>query len=398
MSSKRLFAKSNPIVIKVGYSCLHGAFLLILAILALNIDYNFAPEESQIKSTLFIDDLLSTKSDLSGDYTFIDVSASKVVVPRVDLNGNQALTDRKALSRLFKQISNKPDQPIICDLLFDIETNQDEEFSKTIKQVNGLILPFSQEGNQVLNPYLRGVNTGYAGYQQSSGLYSSDKLLKYQYSTPSGAATIPLKIVEQISGMTARKTLGLLWLKGKVYFNTIIYENYISISDLDAAGGKSKLIPLNEIVDLLEADQKTFYDQFFRGKTIIIGDFSGDLHPTYSGKVPGSLILTNLIIGFLKGDNQLSLSWLLFMLLSFSLLSYLVFYPPIVFEKVINYFKNTPFGSALVEFFTFFLITGFLSLVSFLLFHKHIDVVLISLYLTAVTLYLEFKANKKNKL
>jgi len=384
---------------KTGLSLLHGVLLLLLTALALNIDYNFGPEETLVKSTVFLDELLHKRKDYTSDFVFIDVSASKQLIDRPDRGGNQAITDRAMLTRFFKAIAKKQQyqKTVLCDLMFDQPTISDDSLKYFLFRTEGIIIPYSKENNRSILPVFNDITQGYSGYKRSKGVYSSDNLVKYQYVNGSGEKTIPLKMAEHTMGMESDYKLGLLWLGENIFFNSIIYEKYIGMSDIQNTESGSKMIPLDEIVILLESNNDDFIEKFTRDKYIIIGDFENDLHQTYNENEPGSLIIANLLISLKLGTNQITFGWIIFMLICFSLLSAIILFPTKSIISALERMKETTIGVMVLEFFTFFLITGLISFLSFIFFRKHIDIFFVSIYLTGISLIKEYFNERNNK-
>lgn len=389
----------NRIFQRFIYSLLHAVGLLLLATIALNLDYNFATEETEVSNAVFLGNLLGQQVDVTTNFTFINVSGSKVLIPRPDSTGNEAITDRKKLISLFAAISRQKSSAkfILCDLIFDKVTAFDAELERSMNAIPNIVVPYGKEGDTALMPYFKNISTAYAGYKVSSGTQSYNNLLKFQYVADSKMETIPLKLLEIEKKMNSEYRLGLIWLDKGVYFNNSIFEARIKASDLNRKDGSSLIIPLDEILKLLKANESLFTKQFFDGKNVIIGDFESDQHETYAGTMPGSLILTNLFLGMQSGDNQITLNWIWFMLAMFTILSWLVLFPAPIFQHIDSKLRSTAIGPSLIELLTFCMISWFISLISYLLFHKHIDVFFISIYLTVLSSVRSFLVKSKQK-
>lgn len=75
-------------------------------------------------------------------------------------------------------------------------------------------------------------------------------------------------------------------------------------------------------------------------KIIIVGDMAlGDIHYTLAGRTEGPLIVANSLITLLEDYNKFSYTYLLYLIFSFSLISYLTFYPEVLLRLSKRRFK-----------------------------------------------------------
>lgn len=366
----------------------HGAGFTLLSFLAVYLSANFELEKSKTAAVVFVRSLFGDKPDYTRQFTFIDVSASKTLVSRADGSGNLPVTDRDALGQLFKAISQgeQTHKLILCDLLFDHETTSDADLGRSMSTVDRLILPSSGKEPAALIPFLKEIITGDPGYRVSSGLYTYDGFFKYQYVSQSGLKTLPLKMFELSRRQTSsyHSGTGLVFLDNKTFANHTILNSRITLQDLSDQEGGTRLVPLNELLALLKVNRKFFYDQYFRAKYVIIGDFENDMHATFLGEMPGSLILTNLFLGLVYGDSQITFAWLSYLFVAFSILAALVIYPFEWMHRMHARLSKTAIGAFLPEAFLIVLLVWLIAFFSFYIFQKYTDVLLISFYLIII--------------
>ncbi len=395
----RIFNRNNfnkLLQSKILRSLLHSLVLVLLAVIALNLDYNFAAEEEQVKLLSNLNAIFHTKKDYTGQFVFIDVSGSKALVPRQDEAGNYVITDRMQLATFFTLLNKQPTDYnyIVCDLLFDLPSDNDSILSQQIDATPRVVFPYSRETAGISFPVTKNAQTAYAGYKISSGLQSTPDIVKYQYLPEPGLRTIPLVLYENSRNRAAVVNAGLLWFGSQAWFNNTIFDPRISNENLVDTAGNSKLMPLGDIINLL-THHPELLKTLFKNKTILIGDFENDVHETYAGKMAGPLIISNLFLGLQQEDNKISGWWLLYLLVVCWLLSYLLLYPPERFEKVEACLKKTILGNLLPDLLFCALLVFVASFFSYLIFHKHIDVVLVALYMTGFHFVRERIKNKK---
>jgi hypothetical protein len=79
------------------------------------------------------------------------------------------------------------------------------------------------------------------------------------------------------------------------------------------------------MLDLGDVEQmgKDFYDQHFKGKIIVLGNFGGsDTHATSVGDMHGSLILFNVYLSLREGKHNVSWLWVDALAILFTVLAY----------------------------------------------------------------------------
>ena len=130
----------------------------------------------------------------------------------------------------------------------------------------------------------------------------------------------------------------------------------------------------------------SFYDDFLKNKFIVIGNFETDTHYTPIGKMYGPLILIDAYISLKNGRARLSWGWILFMVASLSVTSYILFFvkikPP---EVKVSPWIDFILHNFLNKIFCFLTICSVIVFLSELLFSIQITISLLFLYLTYVS-------------
>lgn len=396
----------TPLPKKVLLACLHGIFLFILTLFALNIDYTFQLEERFITATSSAWQVFHNSPDDSREFTFIDVSGSPRLLDRADGTGDDIITNREKLARLFDRIAllGGPQQPIvICDLLFEKRSPDDARLRQSMGHLQKLIIAFSKDEKGVLLPVFSDVPRAYVGYPVSSGFNSSSKLVKFDLRPETGVNSLPLEWAETQRDVRADKRFGLLFWNDGVYLNSIIPDIRIPATRIAGKDGTSKILSLEEALQLLSIPDSALYTSLFKARTFVIGDFHADNHDYYGGRIPGVVLLTNIFLGLQAGDNKITLLWVLFMIGCLSLLSWIFLYPPRwenpglqKLQERMKWLQENILGQFVGDMLGFGLLLWLLSFLSFLFFHKHADVVFIDIYLS-VTATIRFCIHASKK-
>jgi hypothetical protein len=375
------------------------AFLIMLFCwIWLQIIYTLDIEAFQVKtSSLIKKALTNNNSSFANEFVFIDISGNKQLVPRDDGSGDDLITNRAKLDTFFRFINkNSHYRYILCDVFFEKILPGDSAFRETLAATPRLIIPENETEEGIQPALFTETEQGLTSYSISSGYHSSSDLVKYPLLHTPSARSIPLMMHERITGQRSASLMGLLWQKGRVSFNHFIPSFRIEPEHLNI-DSVNKVMPLNYLLQGMTYADSTFYDNIFRDKYIVIGDFKTDYQSTVLGPMPGPLILANIYLALREGDNNISIWWILYVWMAFTLLAYLVFFPP----KKIRQWENKLIGSAgnilfaLEELALSMIVLWLLSLISYLLFNKHLDVVVPSVLLSILALVIKIRNHQQ---
>lgn len=396
--SKSATGRTKTIWMKIFYAAGAGLLLCVLSWLAILIPYNFAFEETQLSAQAGLLRLMRSEPAPLDSFLFIDVSKNKKLVPFESGEGQELQTDRDKLRILFETIAKQSTQThrsIVCDIIFDKPGKSDQRLEKALLATKDLLIPYGEVDGVAAMPVFEDVPRAYAGYDVSRGPQASSKFLKYRL-WPGSDKTIPWTLFERWQGVQGDKHLGFIWLNGRAYMQNLIPEIRMMPDQLIESGG-NRVLPLGEVINLLLANDSLFYEELLANKHIYIGDFSTDLHDTYAGTMPGTLILANLYWSVREGDGRVSFGWLLFLWVAFSLVSYFILYPPEFLEKRTRKMEQYWLGMLLLCLLSLTLLFWLVSFLSWWWFSKPLDIVFVTL---AFTIWVEVRAflnRNKNK-
>ena len=135
-----------------------------------------------------------------------------------------------------------------------------------------------------------------------------------------------------------------------------------------------------------------------KNKFIIIGDFENDVHMTYLGRMPGTLILWNSYLSLYKHHVIISFKWLLMLSFFYFIISYWIIIHP---ERKLNELHKkikVPFlTSFLINYVSFVGVMVLINIFSYFYFGTFVSLFYLATYLTFIQVIIEkFPQWKKN--
>jgi len=177
-------------------------------------------------------------------------------------------------------------------------------------------------------------------------------------------------------------------MDGSPVCNEVIPEFYYRKRDLQAGA----YIDLGQMLSTGD----TFFDEYLKGKYIVVGNFETDLHETYLGKMPGTLILWDTYLTLLRKPPVISISWLIVSWLYYFFLSSFLF-----IKRKPEWYKGLAglplMGKLLTKYISWLGALILLSLISLVCFNIFISLFYISFALTLISVILERRMSLKEK-
>jgi hypothetical protein len=360
---------------KIVISFSHAVLLIVLHLIYFNLNWSLPLEFEMMMMMNKVEIFVGGRGDFDEKkYFFINTAYDPVLTETENEYGEVGkivVTDREKLGKFFEKMAEHGNrhQYILCDILFDLNTNQDSLFAKSIAKVKKIIVPaeYNKEEKRLVPP-LFNVNYAQADYITYEGIVSKIRI----YDSESKSKTLPLKMFEECNNLTIKKNLLGLYYNGN-YIARTIYPRYF----YDRVKMQKNEMSLGSLVNLMEGNDTLFYKDVLQGKILIIGNFTNETHSTFIGPLPGSLILFNTYLTLEAGYHLISLGWFVFALLSFATLCYLEFFnkkKPGISERITwkTHLKNL-LGA------TFWCLV--ISFLSGLIFKIHITIIPLIIYL-----------------
>lgn len=376
-------------------ACLaHSLLLLAFTYIELKSPYTTGEELTMLQLTSGLKRKVFLRKDKPSPdrFLFISVSWDKKLIEKKDEYdtpvGQQPITDRSKIADFLQILNQRPDNHkfITLDIFFEDSTTgqpqDDIRLAAELARTKNLLIPYHMSDSSTPNYPIFKAPLGLADYEPTvEGL-----LIKFSIINGEGHKTMPLLMYENVSGKKFKSGLLVDELGGKPVLSSFILDHRIFQEDVLAPNAPlyHKLY-LNE---LLKLDPEFIHD-FTKDKIIIIGDLDNrvDIHKTIYGDMLGPVILLNAFLALENGDNQITWYFLLFLLCSYMLISYVCFRQVDILEGWL--FRWLPKWLAIPgyvkemmeSFASYLLYFGLLSIFSYMLFNFHLTIFLISIYM-----------------
>lgn len=361
-------------------SFFHGVILTIISILIQGIPWTNSGENTLLQWAIILKRVIfnNDTARYKDQFVFINTSYSNQLISKVDEFGfplgNQVITDRSQLAYFIGALSRINEHNyIIVDIFFEDESEHDSILREEVEKLKRVVIATSinqQTGNSIpiLNKTL-----GLASVETTDDIF-----LKYRLFHHDTLKTIPLIVYEQ--------TIDTNWTKGNffIYHDRLYGFNYfipdIRISQFNLT--ESQDYPFLNLSDIMYLNDQTI-KELIQGRIVIIGDFlENDNFETLTGNISGPLLLTNIYLALVEGDNLITLKFIIFLIVSFFLISLLVIIPDRNLRLKLRY-RNLVIGGS------FLIYLGLTSVLSYIIFNKALNVFILSLYLIGANYLLE---------
>jgi hypothetical protein len=362
----------------------HAFILLAFSAYWMNTSFTYGDEQLLIKwSSIFKRLVLNIDKDPpKKDFIFINVAFDKALIPLQDGLGNEVITDRGKLVQIF-QVIKKHQQDIkftVCDVFLQGKSDQDSLLQSAVTGIKNVVFPTHIDKSGNIEKLAIKVSKAIADYRTTNSGFMKFKLFQSD-SLP----TIPVLLYEKINHSKFKFANGIHWDNDKASHNSIIIDYQIRAHEVF----DEKEYPIVTLSELLLLPDAVIFNEFLKDRIVIIGDFNADVHETIFGATPGTLILLNIYLTLKDGQHLVSIWWLIFIFIGFTVFSRLMLFPAPDEDE------NNPswFGPLLASatYLTLF------SIISYLLFNQHLQVLIITLYINLLRFSIQMRQVEWNK-
>lgn len=374
----------------------HGLLMLFCSLYLLSLNRTSFDEAQLIrwsfifKQSLFNKTLLNKKPPKE-NFFFIDVSQDKQLLEVNDGLGNIALTDRTKLGELFELLSRYPDvyDFVLCDIIFDLKSPQDSLISASLARMpkkktllSAVILPDSSGQLQFVRPIFDAPSALAVYRNAKNGFF------KYRLKIDS-LKLLPSIMYENLDGGKVEEKNGFFYTDNQLSLNATVLDFMVLSRDIGASTGGYPKATLGELLfgRLAEDSDSAFVHNYFKDKILVIADLGGeiDTHSTAAGSQPGVLIMINAYLSLLNKTNVISWLWLLFLLFSFTGVSYVGFVG-VEFKRPLWLAKmqKGSLGSTLDRIVGVPVMLVLITLLSYFIFGLHLSILLFAIYFAVV--------------
>ena len=363
-------------------SFMHGILLLAFTAFWMNTGFTYGDEKLLTKWTSILKRVVLKidKDPAKQDYIFINLAYEKALIPRGDGIGNEVITDRRKLADFFSVLkkNQRSFEFAVCDVFLQGDSPDDSLLKSSVTGINKIVFPTHFQGNGKVEKLALSVPSAIADYKIISGGFS-----KFRIVQDDELSTVPVYLYEKISG---RKLSNGKWFNfdnGTPIINNLIVDYQIRSHEVF----EQSEYPVVSLSELMMLPEEVIINEFLKGRIIVMGDFNSDVHDTVFGSTPGALILLNVFLGLMDGNHLISIWWVIFLLVGYTVFSRQMLFPSNVDSK------NIKWVGPLIGSVTFLTI---LSIFSFMLFDKHIQVLVMTLYISSLRFVIQLRQTKWN--
>lgn len=359
---------------RIFWASLHSIWMIILVFAWMKQPVTWNYEFTTTKELLYISNGLKPKKTkllkkYAREFLFINTAYSlKSYDEAPDYWGSNVITDRNQLTELmYLLLENQSHFKIaFLDVYLDrlIEGEQDQNLQKSVEKLKAnhkLVTvnhveqyyqksrsSFRQKVHKnfpdslVLRPNILGEILSAPTFYRPS---VQNTFYRFEFQLKKGTLKqAPLLVYEIDQGITAKKPFlfnlfykydGKSGIHQNLYIPNMVLPSTLpeTVMSLDSHGEKmEKLVKfdLNNLHSWGDYGKEILRDNLetFPNQILIIGDLGYmDRHATLKGVQNGSIIFSNLLIDLKEGANKLRGIYLVFLFISFFMVSYLTFYP-----------------------------------------------------------------------
>lgn len=376
-NSKKLFKL-------IAVSIIHSLVLVLLTLVLLEMNFTYGDEKFVIKwSTVIKKVVLGIDNKPSRDrLLFINTSYDNMLIDKTDTDGftigNQVITDREKLSRLFEIIrkSKSSHKYIICDIFFKDVSPFDSVLYDNMKHVNNAIIPYHYGEDGTIEKPIFDINKGFSDYNVIEGAF-----LKYSLMQSDTIHSLPLKMYTDIYNAEYKNSGLISRMNGKPSFNTIIIDFKVRDYDIreEFSENTYPYVNLGEFVELPDS----VVSETMKNRIVVIGNFQDrDIHQTIIGPMHGGMILLNVFLSLENSENIIKPLFLIILFAVYFLISLDIFSEKNIKDrKYVKKISGHKFGKFMVKLleYLFYLIAA--SIIIYIFYNIHINILIIALYL-----------------
>lgn len=244
------------------------------------------------------------KDSIPNEVILINVSFDKQLVDYEKNNvpvGQYAITDRQKLYD-FLQLAHKANnyKYIFLDVIFEegIVSEYDSMLFHRIASMDRIVIPMHED-----TPLQDSILYNKAANADYTVTWKETNFARYKFLWD-GVPSIPLKMYEELDGKTISKLGPLFTSCNWICQNGLTLQLPIKITeDLSEEDTRMQFNVLQLGVDILSLDSIAPVANEIKDKIVVIGDFYTDVHDTYIGPQPGSIICLNAYYALQRGDH-----------------------------------------------------------------------------------------------
>ncbi len=383
-ASRKSLSYRYPLVVVHAFMLMFGTYQW------LNLPFTYENESAIISWTSIIKNVVLgfEAKPPKEDFLLINTSYQKAIIPKLDEFGfelgTEAITDRKSLAEFFKKASVfNHHQFIVCDVFLENASPDDSLLLASVRSVKNVRFPYHRQNKEFSKPVIP-VPVAFSDYDSDFGNF-----LKYTFLQFDTCKTMALEMYQTIDKGSYKKESWYYKRNNSIALNSFIIEFPIRQFDIfrdDTLGYNS--MHLQNFLSLPDS----LAIETLKNKIVVLGDFlEDDMHQTIYGTTAGPLIQLDAYLNLKQNRNILSGWLILYLFISYLIFSYALFFNSQIFSFAwTTKLQQSKMGGFLFDYVKFAFCLLLMSVLSFLLFGVHLNVLVISLYFSLVEYGIEF--------
>jgi len=394
ISAYKEFVKQRKTAIVI--SLCNVAILLLLSYLINNQAIFTGEDMNQYAWMEWIKDKcgLSKEIQEKKDAVFINVAYDKQLVERHDeygmTVGNVDITDRAKLHSFLETLQKTNTYKyIFMDIRFEkgFDSPIDSALFSQIKNMRNIVIA-NHEDIKLLDPSLS-TKTALNDYRTT---IIESNFVRYEY-VKHGQISVPLFAYRELTGNNIDKHFLFYTCNHRLCYKSLFINS--PVEDWSEFNDQDIKMYYNLGNDLLDNYSDKDIALLTKNKYVVIGDMVEDMHDTYSGSKPGSVITYYAFLALLNGEHFVRYSLLFFLGLLYFVISISLFESSSIIERI-PYIRKTKskfihFCASLIEY-TFLLLIVMIALN--MLLGIATSIMLPSIYFAIQKTYINYKREK----
>ena len=328
-----------------------------------NTSYPMAGEKTAlVKLNKWKTTLGLSRDSVPEDVLLVNVAYDKALTDYVEQGmtmGTQTITDRrKLLEFLTKAKQANSYKYIMMDVILEqgIQTEYYSALFRTISTMPRIVIPVHSDSPlQDSTLYAKAANADY------SITHDETNFARFQF-MHNDVPSMPLKMYEQLHGGDIKRHGIFYTSDGHLCSNAITLKLPVRVSGsyLEKGGDSTNIRERSYLylgADVLAVDSIVSVGEQIKDKIVVIGDFNHDVHRTYLGYQPGSVICLNAYYALLRGEHLVSYPFTLFLFIIYICMTLLL-----LNGKTTDAFFRNPWLKAFATFFAFTAVFSLISL------------------------------------
>ena len=330
MAIKRLYCKGAEMVkrkkIALLFSLCNVVILLILSYFLNNQPLFTGEDLDQYAWMEWIKDKLGIIPEVdTNDALFINVAYDKQLVDKCDdygmAIGNSDVTDRSKLLSLL-QLLHKTNsyKYILLDIRFEKGYNVpdvDSALFAEILSMKNIVIANHSDIELADSSLIKK-----AAFSDYFATITKTNFARYQYNYD-GVESVPLYAYHELTGNAINKHGWLYTCNSRLCYNSLFV--HFPIAKWNEYDEQQSKVYYNLGSDILDNYSDSDLKKLTEGKCVIIGNMVEDVHDTYSGLKPGSVITYYAFQELMKGRHFVNYCMMLFLAILFFLISLSLF-------------------------------------------------------------------------